>query len=175
VGLRETLNRNPAITTGVTIAIIVIALVAILWQTVGNKRGGQGSTQQFFTTDNGATWFPDSKDNLPPYITKEGKEAVRIYLFKCSDGKPFVAYLERYTPAAKQILEQARAKAKTSPQDPMAMEAQYSIPVQNGTEVKKPLDSGPWHSQVRDYPEYSKVVAIKCPDGSIESLEPYVP
>lgn len=174
MGLRETLNRNPAITTGVTIAIIVAALIVILWQTVGNNRAGKIATQGHFTTDNGATTFVDSLENLPPFM-KDGKQAVRAYLFKCSDGKPFVAYLERYAPEAKKLLEQARAKVKTNPQDPMAMEASYSMAMQMGAEVKKPLDPGPWHSQ-RDYTGYYQVVQIKCPDGSTnESLEPVMP
>jgi hypothetical protein len=35
VGLRETLNQNPAVTTGATIAIIALALAAIVWQLNG--------------------------------------------------------------------------------------------------------------------------------------------
>lgn len=174
MGLRETLNRNPAITTGATIAIIIVALIAILWQTMGGSGPGKPSTQGYFTTDNGATWFADSLDNLPPYM-KDGKEAVRIYLFKCSDGKPFVAYMERYTPEFKKMLQAAREKMKANPKDPMAMQAAYAMPMQNGTEVKKPGDAGPWRAQMRDYQAYSQVVQIKCPDGTTESLEPVQP
>lgn len=174
MGLRETLNRNPAMTTGVTIAIIVVALIWIFWQSFSSGSARRASNQGYFTTDNGATWFADSLENLPPY-TKDGKEADRVYLFKCSDGKPFVAYIERYTPDAKKLLEQSRARMKANPQDSMAMEAQYSIPVQNGTEVKKPLEAGPWHAQMRDYQNYTKVVQIKCADGTTESLEPVLP
>lgn len=173
MGLRETLNRNPAITTGVTIAIIVVALILILWQTLVSNQPGKVSTQGYFTTDNGATTFADKLENVPPYMY-EGKEAVRAYLFKCSDGKKFVAYLERYTPEAKTALEQARAKRKANPQDPMAMQPALSMAMQSGTVVKKPLDTGPWHSQ-RDHQGYAQVVQIKCPDGTTESLEQVMP
>lgn len=174
MGLRETLNRNPAITTGATIAIIIVALIAILWQTMGGSGPGKPATQGYFTTDNGATWFADSLDNLPPY-QKDGKEAVRIYLFKCADGKPFVAYMERYTPEFKKMLTEAKEKMKANPNDPMAMQAAYSMPMQSGTEVKKPGDTGPWRAQMRDYQAYAQVVQIKCPDGTTESLEPVQP
>jgi hypothetical protein len=32
VGIRETVNQNPAITTGATLLIIALAIVAIVWQ-----------------------------------------------------------------------------------------------------------------------------------------------
>ena len=172
MGLRETLNRNPAITTGATIAIIVVALIYISLQMFGSGRPPI-STKGYFTTDDGATKFADSLDNLPPYI-HNGKQAVRVYVFKCSDGKEFVAYLERYTPEAKKILEKSRETAKANPQDIMAREAAFSMVVQNGKEAKKALDPGPWIPN-RDYIRYSQVVQINCPEGKSDSLEPVEP
>ena len=172
MGLRETLNRNPAITTGVTIAIIVVALIYIVLQFSGSSRPPI-PTKGYFTTDNGATWFADSLNNVPPYM-HDGKEAVRAYMYKCNDGKPFVAYLERYTPETKKAIEKARAAAKANSQNIMAREALYSMEMQNVKEVKKPLDPGPWIKN-RDYVRYSPVVKIQCPDGTTESLESDMP
>ena len=174
MGLRETLNRNPAITTGVTIAIIIAALIWIFTMNFGGRPNVGVQTQSYFTTDDGATWFADDVQQLPPF-QKDGKDAVRVYIFKCSDGKPFIAYLERYTPEAKRIITEARARQKANPQDMMAMEAQYSPQVQNGTEVKKPQDPGRWVQPVRDHMAYTKVVQINCPDGKTDSLEPVLP
>ena len=172
MGLRETLNRNPAITTGATIAIIVVALIWISLQMFGSNRPPQ-STKGYFTTDDGKNWFADSLDNLPPYM-HEGKEAVRAYLYKCGDGKTFVAYLERYTPEAKKIIEKSRATLKANPQDIMARESAFSMAVQNGREAKKALVPGPW-IQNRDYIRYSQVVQINCPEGQSDSLEQVQP
>lgn len=172
MGLRETLNRNPAITTGATIAVIVIALIAIFWQTFGGKGHSGPVTASFFTTDDGATWFSDSVDQIPPFM-KDGKEAVRAYVFKCSDGKPFVAYLERYTPQAKKVVEQARIKAKENPKAPPDP-ALFAMTMQGGTEVKKPKDPSGW-VQRSEYQKYGQVVQITCPDGKLEDLEPVLP
>ena len=40
MGLRETLNENPRITTGITVAIIVLVLAWILWPRDGAAGGG---------------------------------------------------------------------------------------------------------------------------------------
>lgn len=135
-------------------------------------RRGRVITLGYFTVDDGATWFADNIEQIPPFM-KDGKEAVRAYIFKCGDAKPFVAYLERYTPEAKKMLEEARVKMRQNPQaspDP----ALYAMAM-GAAEVKKPNDPGPW-AQQRDPDNYSRVVVIKPPDGqSINDLEPVMP
>ena len=118
VGIRESLNKNPSITTGVTIGIIVIALLAIVWQ-MWSSRPNINNIKSFYTVDDGKTWFEDQATKNPPFDYK-GSPAYRAYVFKCGDsGKPFVAYMERFTPDALKKLEAAAANPTTS--DPMAM------------------------------------------------------
>ena len=37
MGIRQTLNENPTITTGVTAGVIVLALIFIVWQAIGGR------------------------------------------------------------------------------------------------------------------------------------------
>lgn len=138
----------------------------------GNRRG-RNIAAGYFTVDDGATWFADSLDQIPPF-TKDGKEAVRAYIFRCGKGKPFVAYLERYRPEAKKLIEEARMKARQNPEAPPDP-ALHAKLMGGGVEVKKPNDPSPWVQQ-RDFQRYSQVVQIKAPAGeSIEELEPVLP
>ena len=69
-------------------------------------------TQSWYTDDDGKTWYADDKSLSPP-IDHNGKTAVRAYVFSCDGGKhEFVGYLERYTPDARQAIEQARSKVR---------------------------------------------------------------
>ena len=85
MGIRETLNKNPSITTGVTIGIIVVALVAIIYQAMGN-RPNLTPPRLYYTTDDGKNWFDEEASKIPPFDHK-GAQAVRVYVFKCGpDG-----------------------------------------------------------------------------------------
>ena len=55
MGIRESLNKNPAITTGATIGIIVIALIFILYQIFGGDGAPKPITEMYYTVDDGAT------------------------------------------------------------------------------------------------------------------------
>jgi hypothetical protein len=60
----------------------------------------------YYTVDDGQTWFADAMppEKLPPF-TLDGKEAVRAHVYQYGDrGKPFVLYLEKYTPEARNRL-----------------------------------------------------------------------
>jgi hypothetical protein len=165
VGIRETLNKNPSITTGVTIGIIVVALVAIIWQAMGN-RPDMTPPRTFYTIDDGKTWFDDEANKIPPFDAKGG-QAVRCYVFRCGEkGNKFVGYLERYKPDAATKMAELMKKGS---EDPMAMEQVQMT----GMEIKKPGDAK-WVS--RNTPQAEKIMAdVKCPDGTQNNLEPVSP
>lgn len=167
MGIRETLNKNPGITTGATAGIIVLALIFILWQTgiFGDSTGIQ--TEAYYTIDDGTTYFADDVNKIPPF-EKDGKQAVRAYVYECPGSDPFVAYLERYTPQAKKAME--AAASQTDPNsNPMLMEDVQMT----GLEVKKPGDKA-WVRQA-NAPAAAKVMELKCPDGTTEGLELVMP
>ncbi len=111
MGFRETMNRNPAITTGVTIGLIVIAIVLIVWQLLpsgGSVPSAEGR-KAYYSDDDGKTWFEDDLLKVTPYTGPNGKEAVRAHVFKIGDGEPFVQYLEKFKPDVKDKVEKAMA------------------------------------------------------------------
>jgi hypothetical protein len=167
VGIRETLNKNPGITTGATAAIILLAVGFIIYQLTGGGTPGI-ATEAFYTIDDGATWFEDDINKIPPF-DKDGKQAVKAYVYECPGTDPFVAYLERYTPEAKKALE-AAAKSN-DPNNPVIMEDVQMT----GLEVKKPKtgDKG-WVKQSNSAAS-SKIMDLKCPDGKVEGLAPVMP
>ena len=155
MGLRERMNENPSLTTGVTVAIIVVAIALILYQAFSGGGGGDLGTpnKAWYSTDDGASYFSDDINLVPPY-KKDGKEAVRVYVYQCKGGKPFVAWLERYTPEAKKRVEQMLAKAAP----PMAEESGAGI------EVKKPGAGNPWVKLLDE--KAASVRNPTCPDGA---------
>jgi hypothetical protein len=174
MGIRETLNRNPAITTGATIAVIVIALIVIFKQIFGGSGTGKPPTKAFYTTDDGATTFVD-EINLYPPIERDGKPAVRAYKFKCADGKEFISYLERYTPKAKAALEAAAEKRKANP-DAVDSGIDYALGEYDmtGREIKRPNDPNAKWINAQD-PRWGEVASPKCADGKIDSLKAVYP
>ena len=173
MGIRQTINEKPGLTTAVTAGIILVAILFIGWQSCGGGGdGGMVSDKAFFTVDDGKTFFVDKITNIPPF-QKDGKLAVRAQVFTCDDGKTkFVGYLEMYAPQDKAMME-AIAKGQTT-NTPMATPMPYMA---GQPLVKKPgappnawIGIGPQTSTI-----YQQVVSVKCPDGSTEKLSRVFP
>ena len=160
MGIRETLNQNPAITTGVTAAVIVVALIIIGWQLLGGGNRPRIPTQAYYTVDDGETCFAADINLIPPF-EHNGKEAVRVYLYTCGSRKEaFPVYLERYTPQAKAELERLNADPENA--DIGRIEELRM----NGVQVKKARDpDGRWVPQA-DYNRSQEIMNPVCPEGS---------
>jgi hypothetical protein len=109
LGLRETINRHPKISTTAVVCLAAAGLVAIALELRGND--GKPPAKNFFSIDDGKTWFVDSSQKLPPY-DYEGGKAVRCYLFKGPQGK-FVGLLEKYSDSTRAQLASKSATAST--------------------------------------------------------------
>jgi hypothetical protein len=118
VGLRETMNKNPAMAAIIVAALIVIALGLLYW----NFSGGPAIAalgNAYFTIDDGKTWFAADEGTLPPF-QKDGKNAYRCFVFTCDDGATkFALFLQRYTSDAKARIEAERAKGDAADPDVM--------------------------------------------------------
>jgi hypothetical protein len=127
------------------------------------------SAKEFFSDDDGKTWFVEDAAKLPP-IDHNGKPAYRAKVFKCAGGKPFVGYLERYDPRDKQRFEEAAHAAESSGGSLMP-----GVTVAGSPEIKKPGDPE-W---VRLTPEtnekYSRIMQPRCPGGSTAAAQPVLP
>jgi hypothetical protein len=172
VGIRETLNRNPLITTIGTLVIVVIAIGFIIYSSLGSG-SAKAQTSAFFSVDDGKTWFADDINKVAPFKTADGKEAVQVYVFSCKGGsEPFVAYLSRYTPEMRKQVEDFRAQIKSGKmQGPPTMA--FMGKMQTAMEFKRPGDPG-W-TRMTEYQRYSMIARPTCPDGKMDNLVPVLP
>jgi hypothetical protein len=168
LGIRETLNKNPSITTGVTAGIVVLAIGVNVWQLLprgGSSAMGNGTPKSFYSDDDGATYFADDATKIPPF-DHNGKKAVRAQVFQCGNNPPFVGILQRYTADAKAKMEKARSG---KPGDVVMEDFEIT-----GLEIKKPKtgDTG-WIRQTD--PKAGTVSRVTCPDGKVENLRAVSP
>lgn len=177
MSVREMLNKNPAIASGAVLVVIAVAVFFIFRSTMGGPKP-KAPTEAYFSVDDGASYFASDTKELAPF-EHEGKTAVKAYVYKCADGKPFVGYLERYTPDAKKTLMAARAASDKAagqggPQSGPPINVQsMAMAAQTGIEVKRPKDKN-W-VKMMDYGNAMKVKQVTCPDGNPDSLEPVLP
>lgn len=139
MGIREAANRRPGVVAGIAIVAIIGAL-CMLWYSFGGKRA-YNRTTAYFSDDDGASFYKDSADLVVPY-TKDGKEVVRAGVMYCPDKGKYVAFLQRYTPAAREALldaEQAKKEGRP-PKNP----GMVAMAKQIGLEFKKPGAGNPW-------------------------------
>ena len=163
MGVKEALNKRPWI-SGV-VGVIAIGAAAIYgYQGIRGPAQPPIPTGAYFTTDDGKTWFADDANRLAPF-TKDGKEAVKALVFSCNNGKdPFVGYLEKLTPAAKQRIEAIRAKGNTSE----AAEQEMGLIKMAGTLTKKP-GAASW------MPPGQGDTKVSCPGGDFSGFVPVNP
>jgi hypothetical protein len=93
LGIRETINRNSAVSTTVVACAIILCVVMIGLELRGAN--GKPPTKNYYSADDGKTWFVDSVTELPPF-DHDGLQAVRCYVFKSKSGK-FAGLLEKYS------------------------------------------------------------------------------
>jgi hypothetical protein len=155
VGIRETLNEKPAVVTGATIAIVVIVLVFLFWQS--RPQGAPApATKAYFTVDDGETTFEDDLAKAPSF-DRGGTLAVQAHMFSCDNGKTrFVGYLEKLpdkmprTPAGEQ-----------RGHDPKLFAGLIKVPKNKNSRWVPKL--GPEAGTV--------MTSIKCPDGGSAPAE----
>jgi hypothetical protein len=165
VGIREALNRNPAVTTGATIGLIVITLAWIVWQMLPARSGPQGPQKAFYTDDDGATYFADDLLKVPPFKREgSGKDAVRAHVYKAVEGTPFVAWMEKFKPSEKDKVEkQVAAAGKSGPVPPEFFDDALK-------QVKK--KGGAWGPA--SFETMSKLRMVETKDGYAREIYPQV-
>lgn len=169
MGLRETLNENPRLTTGITLGLIVIAgifIIAKLWPS--RPAAGLEIGKNYYTDDDGKTLFADEQNKPTPFTGPHGKEAVRVHAYKCPDGKVIAGWLEKFTDAGKRELEQYQS------QPGMKGRMSRNLLVNDQLRlIKKPGDAK-WMNAASNQRERVRIMTPpKCADGSDpEPVEP---
>jgi hypothetical protein len=163
VGIRQTINENPAITAAATGAIILAAIIFIIVEALPHHPKAGPPGKLFYTDDDGKTWFPDDAMKVPPYTDTNGKDAVLAYVYKCGEnGQSFVGYMLKYTPDGVQRMQKQMSAPNTRMMDipPVAF---------SDTMVKKPGDpDSAWVTRVQDPVAYQKATTPTCPDGGTQ-------
>jgi hypothetical protein len=167
MNLRATLSEKPIRAVALAVALLVVGLGIIAFQ-MHSASAPVSHSKAFFTVDDGKTWFPDDVRKLPPF-EKDGKQAVRAYVFRSSNGAEFVNHLERFKPDAKLAMEQAskvdpNQNASGPPKNLAALQSAYT----GGREVKRPGDAK-WIG-TGNFRDAALVMTVKCPDGGTEAL-----
>ena len=149
--------------------IIVVAVVAVVRSGQPVEETAPGATGlAHYSTNDGATWFTDSVNKLPP-LKKDGKKMVRAYVYRDGSGKEFVSHLERYTAEA----ERSLAATAALPPEQQGMEDPASAAGGlDGMEVKRPKDKV-W-VRASD-PRGQKIMQPLSPGGKSEELTFVVP
>lgn len=102
MGIRQTLNERPW--TAYATAGLAVAIAGLVLWLSNRSVVAELPPQLYFSDDDGKTYFADDSAKVPPF-DHNGKEAYLVGVFQCPGGKPFVAYLLRYTPVGKSQLE----------------------------------------------------------------------
>ena len=166
MGIRQILNEKRGVSAAVAICLIVLTLGWMFWQSMdGGVR--LGTPQAFYTVDDGATWFADDANKIPPY-NYNGKQAVACFVYKCGDkGQPWVSHLMRYTTEGKR---QREDQLKKKGVNLIGSESLLQPPI----EVKEAKSGDTGWVNVND-PRAAAIQKLQCPDGSMSDITPVDP
>jgi hypothetical protein len=165
--IRKSINSSPAIAIGLAL-LVVLACGWFLWRDM-QPAGPRPATSGFFTVDEGQTWFTDDLNRIAPF-DKDGKPAVRVYLFECEGSdKPVVGYLERYTTKGKAAFEKYRAEQKAKPGVMPASLGEFASLGPAAMEVKRPGDAA-WTNTAQK--EALSITQFACPSGATVRKRP---
>lgn len=156
MGLRDNINKNPAIGFAIAALGLVLAVALIIW-TLSGSSDPVAPNQEYYTVDDGQTWFAAPKNSYAPF-EHEGKTAVRAAVFEC-DGEQFVGYLERYKAEFHEQLVAATADGGT-PSQGLVQAAAIS-----GLEIKKPGEDAWFGKENGD--EFGRIQTVRCPEGGL--------
>jgi hypothetical protein len=169
VHLPKEIQEKPRLIATLAGLLVLVAVGLWVWQSAS---GGQpvpaeaSSGKAFFTIDE-ATCFVGDASQLPP-IPRDGKEAVRAYVFTCDGGKSrFIGYLERYPQNVKAMIESARKDSRTA-SEILGARAHGGL----DSEVKRPLQ-GAWVK--RSSPQGQEIIRVSPPEGKgvgVQAVEP---
>jgi hypothetical protein len=169
VGIRQSLNRNPILSSVIAGAIVVIVSAMQLRNGCSDDDDDElpppEQRKQFFTIDDGQNWFAADATKVPPF-KHQGKDAYRVAVYRCRDGKEFASRLERFPePARKRLqdgLDQSRARGEPLPDATSSLNPEM--------EVKRPGQPAWVRYTAKTADAYAAVMEVQCPDGSGDAV-----
>jgi hypothetical protein len=153
---QERPKRTGGVLPPVATVVLLLAVVIAIWYAVPKRQLPAGSLR-FYTDDDGSTWFADDAKKVPPF-QHNGKQAVLARVYQTSDGKQFVAYLEKYSDETRARLDQQ----SPAPRGHAGMAVLRNNAKSSGVLVKKPHE-GSWIPE--EDPAAKQVKTFTSPDG----------
>ena len=94
MGIRDAINRHPAWAAILSSVAVILVIMVIFLR---NRAVDASHAKVFYTTDDGATFFADDLEKVPPF-DHDGKPAVRAFVFTSDGGEhQFVQYLQKFS------------------------------------------------------------------------------
>jgi hypothetical protein len=155
MSIREILQKYATFVKVTAALTIVILIVVILTELKGPRRFDFSNTgKEFYSDDDGKTWFLEDPLKGSP-LDHGGKQAYRAMVYRCSGGRPFVAYLAEYSD------EQQRRWKADAAKDPGG---HTTVVGELPREIRKPGESD-WKTIAPGggYPD------VKCPSDERET------
>ena len=148
---------------GIVVAIVLCLIAgALLTIELWPSQQRVDLSVNFYSDDDGKTYYTDSVYNFPPY-EHNGKTAYRAFVYQSDHGK-FVGFLLRYRPDARKKLQDTYNKAKASGASNIQQQVlQAMADVRFNTETKLPGQNN-WVPMGNAFPRF------KSPDGSLPYL-----
>ena len=109
MSLRDTINKNPGVATGVVAVLVVLAIGYALYS-IGLFGGGAGvaGSGEVFIMETGDTYRPGQADEIYE-LSPNGEPNAIAYVFQYPGGEPFVHYFERLNPKALEAIKRLPA------------------------------------------------------------------
>jgi hypothetical protein len=167
MGVRQALNENPIIATAAAGILIVAALIFIFWHlSDGHRHHITVAQKMYYSDDDGKTYFADQAYKMTPFPGPNNRPAVQAMVFQCGSGKPFVAYLSRYSDEGRKTAE----KVASDPRIPVAFRPNPTL-----IEVKKPGTKTWIKFDPKNPKSYVDATMPKCPEGGSNFPRPVYP
>jgi hypothetical protein len=158
--LRALLNRHPALTSAAALVLAALAAALIAYQLRPDVEVATGPPKDFYTVDDGATWFVGEFNKVTPF-DHDGRPAVLARVFTCDGGKTrFVGYLEKLPEGAAEKYRAAHGVPAV--EDPEADDVEEMT----GRLVKRKGETE-WVSS-RDRQRSEEIMQVRCPAGGGE-------
>lgn len=157
------LNGSKSALIAVAVLLFALAATLILRQF---RTSNYAAANAFYSSDDGATFFESASTNFPPF-SHSGKDAVGARVFVDAAGRPFVGYLERYTPEGKVRAAELLAQRSAGTGTPGRDDILYA-----NMEVKRPGEKE-W-VKLSD-PKARGIRTVMCPDKPNQPATLYQP
>lgn len=166
MSLRDKLNENPAITTAVTLGVILCVLIFMVYQ-LGLFAGtrGDGGPSKIFLSDDGTSYYAGTTQDLYT-LGPDGQPKAQAHVYQYPGQAPQIWYLERLHPEAVKFYKQMQAGH--TPESMMMLESmQY-----NANYVRRPNEAQ-WYD--RRSPEGVAIATPPPPLANGDEAEPLTP